>query len=158
MNLWQFFQQNRDQIFSATLEHLALVGAAMLIAVLIGVPAGILITRRKWLEKPIIGLAKEREEIFRPGIRDPLVIDHASGAIRLLQRIRDEASAVSPRATFAGRPRMAPSGPRAAATKFASPPFTCSAQIASAPRDVGTTSIQTISSVVRASSVASPRP
>jgi excinuclease ABC subunit C len=40
---------------------------------------------------PIIGLAKEREEIFRPGISEPLVIDHSSGAIRLLQRIRDEA-------------------------------------------------------------------
>jgi excinuclease ABC subunit C len=39
----------------------------------------------------VIGLAKEREEIFRPGIREPLVIDHSSGAIRLLQRIRDEA-------------------------------------------------------------------
>jgi excinuclease ABC subunit C len=42
-------------------------------------------------ELPIIGLAKEREEIFRPGVTEPLVIDHASGAIRLLQRIRDEA-------------------------------------------------------------------
>ena len=40
---------------------------------------------------PIIGLAKEREEIFRPSISAPLVIDHSSGAIRLLQRIRDEA-------------------------------------------------------------------
>ena len=40
---------------------------------------------------PIIGLAKEREEIFRPGTSEPLVIDHSSGAIRLLQRIRDEA-------------------------------------------------------------------
>jgi excinuclease ABC subunit C len=40
---------------------------------------------------PIIGLAKEREEIFRPGMSAPLVIDHSSGAIRLLQRIRDEA-------------------------------------------------------------------
>ena len=40
---------------------------------------------------PIIGLAKEREEIFRPGQSAPLVIDHSSGAIRLLQRIRDEA-------------------------------------------------------------------
>src|SRR5271155_1228186 len=40
---------------------------------------------------PIIGLAKEREEIFRPGQSRPLVLDHASGAIRLLQRIRDEA-------------------------------------------------------------------
>ncbi len=40
---------------------------------------------------PIIGLAKEREEIFRPGLSDPLIIDHSSGAIKLLQRIRDEA-------------------------------------------------------------------
>jgi excinuclease ABC subunit C len=44
---------------------------------------------------PIIGLAKEREEIFRPGDPDPLVIDHSSGAIRLLQRIRDEAHRVA---------------------------------------------------------------
>ena len=40
---------------------------------------------------PVIGLAKEREEIFRPGQSLPIVIDHSSGAIRLLQRIRDEA-------------------------------------------------------------------
>jgi excinuclease ABC subunit C len=40
---------------------------------------------------PIIGLAKEREEIFRPGESRPLVLDPTSGAIRLLQRIRDEA-------------------------------------------------------------------
>jgi len=40
---------------------------------------------------PIIGLAKEREEIFRPGQSAPLVLDHSSGAIKLLQRIRDEA-------------------------------------------------------------------
>jgi excinuclease ABC subunit C len=40
---------------------------------------------------PVIGLAKEREEIFRPGQSLPLVIDHSSGAIRLLQRVRDEA-------------------------------------------------------------------
>jgi excinuclease ABC subunit C len=39
----------------------------------------------------VIGLAKEREEIFRPGQSAPLVIDPSSGAIRLLQRIRDEA-------------------------------------------------------------------
>jgi excinuclease ABC subunit C len=40
---------------------------------------------------PIIGLAKEREEIFRPGETDPLVLPHTMGALRLLQRIRDEA-------------------------------------------------------------------
>jgi osmoprotectant transport system permease protein len=63
MSLWEFFLHNRDQILSATIEHLALVGAAMLIAVLVGVPAGILVTRRKWLEKPILGIANVAETI-----------------------------------------------------------------------------------------------
>ncbi len=40
---------------------------------------------------PIIGLAKEREEIYYPDSLYPLSIPHTSGAIRLLQRIRDEA-------------------------------------------------------------------
>jgi len=40
---------------------------------------------------PIIGLAKEREEIYRPGISEPLVLPHELGALKLLQRIRDEA-------------------------------------------------------------------
>lgn len=42
-------------------------------------------------ELPVIGLAKEREEIFRPGASGPLVLPHESGALKLLQRIRDEA-------------------------------------------------------------------
>ncbi len=42
-------------------------------------------------ELPIIGLAKEREEIYRPGNPDPLLLPHTMGALRLLQRIRDEA-------------------------------------------------------------------
>src|SRR6188472_1802951 len=40
---------------------------------------------------PIIGLAKEREEIYRPGRALPLHLPEDSGALRLLQRIRDEA-------------------------------------------------------------------
>jgi excinuclease ABC subunit C len=40
---------------------------------------------------PIIGLAKQHEEIYRPGISEPLVLPHEMGALRLLQRIRDEA-------------------------------------------------------------------
>ena len=39
---------------------------------------------------PIIGLAKEYEEIFRPGQSDPLRLDHNTGALKLLQRVRDE--------------------------------------------------------------------
>jgi excinuclease ABC subunit C len=42
-------------------------------------------------ELPVIGLAKEEEEIYRPGIEHPLRIPHDRGALKLLQRIRDEA-------------------------------------------------------------------
>ncbi|MGZ4984119.1 MAG: UvrB/UvrC motif-containing protein, partial [Chthoniobacterales bacterium] len=42
-------------------------------------------------ELPIIGLAKEYEEIYRPGRALPLQLPMDSGALRLLQRIRDEA-------------------------------------------------------------------
>jgi excinuclease ABC subunit C len=42
-------------------------------------------------ELPVIGLAKEEEEIYRPGIEQPLRIPHDRGALKLLQRIRDEA-------------------------------------------------------------------
>jgi len=42
-------------------------------------------------ELPIIGLAKEHEEIYRPGRALPLRLSMDSPALRLLQRIRDEA-------------------------------------------------------------------
>jgi excinuclease ABC subunit C len=42
-------------------------------------------------EVPIIGLAKEFEEIYRPSRTQPLRLSHESGALKLLQRIRDEA-------------------------------------------------------------------
>ncbi|MAB59520.1 MAG: excinuclease ABC subunit C [Verrucomicrobiales bacterium] len=42
-------------------------------------------------ELPIIGLAKKNEEVFMPGNSFPLQIPHETGALKLLQRIRDEA-------------------------------------------------------------------
>jgi excinuclease ABC subunit C len=39
---------------------------------------------------PILGLAKEFEEIYRPGLSEPLRLSHESGALKLLQRVRDE--------------------------------------------------------------------
>ncbi len=44
-----------------------------------------------WKTIPVIGLAKENEEIYRPGEPLPLQLPKESGAIRLLQRLRDEA-------------------------------------------------------------------
>ena len=39
---------------------------------------------------PILGLAKEFEEIYRPGEKEPLRLSHDVGALKLLQRVRDE--------------------------------------------------------------------
>ncbi len=39
---------------------------------------------------PIIGLAKEFEEIYQPLQRIPIRLSHHSGALKLLQRVRDE--------------------------------------------------------------------
>ena len=41
--------------------------------------------------QPIIGLAKEREEVYVPDQANPIVMPHTMGALKLLQRIRDEA-------------------------------------------------------------------
>ena len=46
-------------------------------------------------DQQIIGLAKEFEEIYTPGKASPLRLDKDSGALRLLQRIRDEAHRVA---------------------------------------------------------------
>jgi excinuclease ABC subunit C len=40
---------------------------------------------------PVIGLAKQHEDIFRPGEADPLILPRGSEALHLVQRIRDEA-------------------------------------------------------------------
>jgi excinuclease ABC subunit C len=40
---------------------------------------------------PVVGLAKREEEIYRPGVSDPLWLKRGSEALHLVQRIRDEA-------------------------------------------------------------------
>jgi len=57
MSLWQFMLQNRTEVVDLTLEHLKLVGISTMLAVLIGIPLGILITRWPSLNKPVLGAA-----------------------------------------------------------------------------------------------------
>ena len=55
MNVWQFMLQNRTEVLELTLEHLKLVGISTFLAVLVGIPLGILITRWPILNKPVLG-------------------------------------------------------------------------------------------------------
>jgi osmoprotectant transport system permease protein len=57
MNFWQFMLQNHTEVLELTLEHLWLVGVSILLAALIGIPLGILITRWPMLNRPILGSA-----------------------------------------------------------------------------------------------------
>jgi osmoprotectant transport system permease protein len=57
MNFLQFILHNRSQVVELTLEHLWLVGISTVLAVLVGIPLGILITRKPSLSKPVLGTA-----------------------------------------------------------------------------------------------------
>jgi osmoprotectant transport system permease protein len=57
MNFWQFVLHNHTEMLEMTLQHLWLVGISTLLAVLIGIPLGVLITRWPRLNKPVLGAA-----------------------------------------------------------------------------------------------------
>jgi osmoprotectant transport system permease protein len=57
MNLWQFILQNHTEVTQLTLEHIWLVGVSTLLAVAIGMPLGILLTRCPALRQPVLGSA-----------------------------------------------------------------------------------------------------
>ena len=55
MNFLQFMMANRQQVFDLTLEHITLAGVATLLAALVGIPLGILITRVPQLSRAVLG-------------------------------------------------------------------------------------------------------
>ncbi len=63
MSLLQFMIDRRAEILDLTLEHLWLVGIAMLVAISVGLPLGILITRSPALRKPVLGSANIMQTI-----------------------------------------------------------------------------------------------
>jgi osmoprotectant transport system permease protein len=63
MSLIHFFSAHRMEILQSTGEHLWLVVISMLLAVVVGIPLGIAVTRKPWLSKPILGSANVAETI-----------------------------------------------------------------------------------------------
>jgi osmoprotectant transport system permease protein len=57
MNFFHFLWQNHEQVLELTLEHLWLVGISTLLAVLVGIPLGILSAHRPFWNKPVLGTA-----------------------------------------------------------------------------------------------------
>lgn len=57
MNFWHFMVANRQQVVELTVEHITLAGVSTLIAALVGIPLGIVITRIPQLSKPVLGSA-----------------------------------------------------------------------------------------------------
>ena len=57
MSLLDFLLRNHREVLELVLEHLLLVSVATGIAIAIGVPLGILLTRKPSLSKPVLGFA-----------------------------------------------------------------------------------------------------
>lgn len=66
MNFWNFISANRQQLMDLALEHVELVGLAILFAVAIGIPLGIVITRQPSMSKVVLGTANMLQTI--PGL------------------------------------------------------------------------------------------
>ena len=61
--LARFFWERRGEILALTGEHLLLVVAATALAVAIGVPLGVALTRRPGLARPVLGFANAMQAI-----------------------------------------------------------------------------------------------
>jgi osmoprotectant transport system permease protein len=55
--LWQFMAQQSDKLLTQTLQHIGLTFISLIIAVIIGLPLGILIARKRKLSGSVLGIA-----------------------------------------------------------------------------------------------------
>jgi osmoprotectant transport system permease protein len=63
MSFWNFLQQNWTEMLTLVREHLMLVLVSTSIAVVIGIPTGILLTRKQALRNPVLGIANVMQTI-----------------------------------------------------------------------------------------------
>jgi len=63
MSFWNFLQQNWIEMLTLVRQHLSLVLISTAIAVVIGIPTGILLSRNKALRNPVLGIANVMQTI-----------------------------------------------------------------------------------------------
>jgi osmoprotectant transport system permease protein len=63
MSFWEFLRQNWVELLTLLRQHLSLVLSSTLVAVLIGIPTGILLTRKRALRSPVLGIANIMQTI-----------------------------------------------------------------------------------------------
>jgi osmoprotectant transport system permease protein len=63
MSFWHFLQQNWPELLTLLRQHVWLVFVSTLIAVAIGIPTGILLTRIRSLRTPVLGIANVMQTI-----------------------------------------------------------------------------------------------
>ena len=63
MSFWQFLQANWSELLLLVRQHIVLVFVSILVAVIIGVPVGIILTRYRVLRGPVLGIANVMQTI-----------------------------------------------------------------------------------------------
>ncbi len=63
MSFWTFLQQNWSELLKLAREHLSLVLISTLVAIAIGIPTGVLLTRKQALRNPVLGIANVMQTI-----------------------------------------------------------------------------------------------
>jgi osmoprotectant transport system permease protein len=63
VSFWQFLQTNWSELLLLVRQHIVLVFISILIAVIIGVPVGIVLTRYRALRGPVLGIANVMQTI-----------------------------------------------------------------------------------------------
>jgi len=63
MSFWHFLHQNWHELFGLIREHLELVLLSTGIAIAVGIPTGVLLTRNKKLQGPVLGIANVMQTV-----------------------------------------------------------------------------------------------
>lgn len=63
MNAWEFFLSNRAEFLTLVWQHLTLVAISTSIALVIGIPVGVMLTRRPRLRTPVLGFANVMQTV-----------------------------------------------------------------------------------------------